>query len=209
MLPTKPPTRRIPLSRRSHIIGFQSLSSGATYHESALERDFVTLTSFVEPAANILAQPVTIHFEDAGLRRRYTPDFLVRFPGGADLIEVKYQRDLEERWDALAPAFGAATQWALGHAATFRVVTEKDVRGALLENGKRLLPLRSVPVDAKAAMLILTRAYAMKGATFRSLLEAEPNRGIALATVWRLIARGALRADLSVPVTLDSEVRPP
>jgi hypothetical protein len=64
-------------------------------------------------------------------------------------------------------------------------------------------------VDAKAAMLILTRAYAMKGATFRSLLEAEPNRGIALATVWRLIARGALRADLSVPVTLDSEVRPP
>lgn len=168
----------------------------------------MTLTSFVEPEASILSQPVTIQFEDAGVRRRYTPDFLVRTSSGAHLIEVKYQRDLEERWDTLGPAFAAASQWALERASTFRVVSEKDIRGALLENAKRLLPLRKLPVDPKAAMLILTRAHALTRVTFGSLIEAEPNRGIALATVWRLIARGALRADLTIPVTLDSEVRP-
>ena len=40
--------RRIPLSRRSHVTGFQPARSGAVDHESALERDFVTLTRFLD-----------------------------------------------------------------------------------------------------------------------------------------------------------------
>jgi len=35
-----------------------------------------------------------------------------------------------------------------------------------------------------------------------------PDRRLALATIWRLIARASLLADLSVPITLDSELRP-
>jgi hypothetical protein len=38
--------RRIPLSHRSHVIGFQALAMGVDEHESALERDFVTLADF-------------------------------------------------------------------------------------------------------------------------------------------------------------------
>jgi transposase len=38
--------RRIPLSRRSHVVGFQVVGNRLTHHESALERDFVTLTPF-------------------------------------------------------------------------------------------------------------------------------------------------------------------
>jgi len=95
LLPTKPQTRRIPLSRRSHIIGFQALPTGVAFHESALECDFVTLASFLEPSAIIRAQPVRIVFEDCGLRRRYTPDFLVKYEPGAELIEVKYEQDLK------------------------------------------------------------------------------------------------------------------
>jgi D-amino-acid dehydrogenase len=56
--------RRIPLSHRSHIIGFQPLTTGIAEHESALERDFVTVTSFLEPGASITSQPVTISFLD-------------------------------------------------------------------------------------------------------------------------------------------------
>jgi hypothetical protein len=54
---TRPPARRIPLSRRSHITGFQSLKTGTAEHESTLERDFVTLTCFVDPSAIITSQP--------------------------------------------------------------------------------------------------------------------------------------------------------
>jgi hypothetical protein len=97
-----PHARRIPLSRRSHIIGFQCTPGGVTAHESALERDFVTLSSFVDAAATIRSQPVTIVFEDRGCRRRYTPDYLVRDASGVELVEVKYQKDLQANWERLA-----------------------------------------------------------------------------------------------------------
>ena len=70
--------RRIPLSRRSHITGFQPVATGVAEHESALERDFVTLATFSDLTARISSQPVTIRFDDRGKLRRYTPDFLVR-----------------------------------------------------------------------------------------------------------------------------------
>ena len=58
--------RRIPLSRQ-----FQPLSTGITEHESALERDFVTLTRFLDAGATVTSQPTTIRFQHAGDRRRY------------------------------------------------------------------------------------------------------------------------------------------
>lgn len=208
LLPTTPQARRIPLSRRSHIIGFQALPTGVAFHESALERDFVTVTSFLEPSAIIRSQPVTIVFEDCGLRRRYTPDFLVQYAAGAELIEVKYEQDLKVQQVRLAPAFQAAEHWARERDDVFRVVTEGDIRGCMLDNAKRLLPLRSLPMDAKAAMLVLTRAHSLRRPTFSALVAAVPDRSLALATIWCLIARRTLQVDLSVPITLNSELSP-
>jgi hypothetical protein len=85
--------RRIPLRRGSHITGFQPLPTGAVEHESALERDFVTLTSFTDPGATITSQPVTMQFDHQGERRKYTPDFLVRWSDGhGDLVEISIGR---------------------------------------------------------------------------------------------------------------------
>jgi hypothetical protein len=61
--------RRIPLSRRSHIIGFQPLPTGTVEHESALERDFVVLSTFLDPHAVITAQPITITFQVGAVTR--------------------------------------------------------------------------------------------------------------------------------------------
>ena len=46
--------RRIPLSRRSHVTGFRPLDGEAVEHESALERDFVLLVSFLDAGAILL-----------------------------------------------------------------------------------------------------------------------------------------------------------
>lgn len=207
MLPTTP-ARRIPLSRRSHIIGFQWTSAGATAHESALERDFVTLTSFLSSGATISSQPVTIFFEDRGVRRRYTPDYLVKDEAGTELVEVKYEHDLAAHWDQLVPAFSAAEDWARERQARFRIAIETDIRGALLENAKRLLPFRTLPVDVKTAIQALTHAHGLKHPTFGRLLDLLPDRNLGLSTLWRLIARGELRADLSVAITFDSLLYP-
>jgi hypothetical protein len=109
------------MSRRSHVTGFQPLPRGAAEHESALERDFVTLTSWRDAGAAITAQPVTLRFEHEGAPRRYTPDFLVRRgEGDAELVEIKYRSDLRAQRHRLRPAFVAARSWARENGAVFR-----------------------------------------------------------------------------------------
>lgn len=200
--------RRIPLSRRSHVTGFQALSAGVAEHESALERDFVTLTAFFDAGAEITAQPATIRFDHEGRARRYTPDFLVRTSDGrASLVEIKYRQDLRMQWVRLRPAFAAARRWAAANGAAFRIVTESAIRGARLDAAKRLLPLRTAPIDAMLAAATLDIAARLAHPTFGILVDAVPaSREAALAVVWRLIARGQLRVDLSAPIARDTHV---
>jgi hypothetical protein len=195
--------RRIPLSRRSHIIGFQPLPSGPVEHESALERDFVTLTSFTEPTVSITSQPVTIHYFDGRTRRRY----------GArrrtELIEIKYDADLRSNQERLQTAFAAAKAWALERCGTFRVVTELEIRGPHLTNAQRLLPLRHVPLDLERSASLLAATRSQHSATIGSVLAAVPGDSISLSTLWRLIARGSLRADLSAAISFDTAIFAP
>lgn len=109
-------------------------------------------------------------------------------------------------YNTLCPAFRAAASWAQARNSAFRVVTERDIRGGLLDNAKRLLPLRALPLDAKTAMLALTQAHTIPNLTFKMLLERLPDRTLALTTLWRLIARRRLRTDLSIPITFDSRL---
>jgi hypothetical protein len=200
--------RRIPLSRRSHITGFQPLSSGATEHESALERDFVTLVRFADAAAQVTAQPITLHFQDAARLRRYTPDFLVRWSDGdAELVEVKYQADLRHLGKQLRPRFIAARRWAREHGARFRVATERSIRTPRLANAQRLLPLRQAWLDPQAARQVRTALASQAQLTLGELLQRLPGeRSAVLGTFWRMIARGALSVDLEVPITLGSPI---
>lgn len=199
--------RRIPLSRRSHVTGFQSLATGLTEHESALERDFVTLTSFTDAAAVVTAQPVTIRFKDEGRQRRYTPDFRVDWSDGRiDIVEIKYRTDLRAGWSRFRPAFAAARNWASSNGARFRIATERGIRGPRLEAAKRLLPLRSAPVDAVLAERAIAYAHG-HAISFGQLVDVLPaSREAGLAVVWRLIARGALVVDLTTPITADTRV---
>jgi hypothetical protein len=203
--------RRIPLSRRSHVIGFQPLSTGITEHESALERDFVTLTRFLDAGATVTSQPTTIRFQHAGDRRRYTPDFLVGWSDGRhELIEVKYRADLYAGWVRFKPAFAAAREWAHAQGARFRIATERGIRGSLLDAAKRLLPLRAAPMDLVLAEEALTIVTTLGSPTFGRIVERLPvTRSAALAVVWQLIARGMLRADLSKPIDIHTRLGTP
>jgi len=204
---TKPTSRRIPLSRRSHITGFQPLATGIAEHESALERDFVTLTSFLNAEAMIIAQPLTLTFRRDGRASRYTPDFLVRSGDLSDLVEVKYQADLEANAERLRPGFDAAHAWAIENRASFRVVTEAEIRGPMLLNAKRLLPLRALPVDHQLAVRVMTAVGSLSEPSFgRVVATLSTNRSTTLSTVWRLIARGELHVDLSSPITLQTRL---
>lgn len=190
------------------MVGFQPVGSGLTHHESALERDFVTLTHFLDGSARILSQPVTIRFEIRGTPRRYTPDFLVEWSDGhSELVEIKYRADLRKDWDRLRPAFMIAREWALERGTRFRIATERGVRGWKLEAAKRLLPLRSHPIDASLASEALAVVSALGNPTFAKLIETLPcAREISTALIWRMIARGLLQADLSKPIQMTTRI---
>lgn len=197
--------RRIPLSRRSHVVGFRPLDGEAVEHESALERDFVLLTRFLDSTAVITAQPVTITFESEGRTRRYTPDFRVLTGRGSELVEIKYRADLRMQWKGLRPAFEAARRTG----ERFRIVTESAIRGPLLDNARRLLPLRDAPLDGAVADRIMATARSLPAPTFGAIVSAvAEDRAQTLGAIWRLIARGLLLTDLTKPVLLDSLVRP-
>lgn len=194
--------RRIPLSHRSHVTGFNAVPTGMAEHESALERDFVTLSSFADRDAKITSQPVTIRFEHDGEQRRYTPDFLVEWRDGrAALVEVKYWADLRARWKRFRPAFAAGRCWIRERGGSFRIATERAVRCPALDAAKRLLPLRTAALDPDLAEATLAMVQALREPTFHELVDAVPaTREEALGVIWRMIARGMLRVDGTVPI---------
>ena len=201
--------RRIPLSRRSHITGFRPVDGDAVEHESALERDFVLLVNFLDAGAAITSQPITIEFQDGARLRRYTPDFRVIWSDGrSELVEVKYRVDLRAQWARLRPGFVAARAMARENGGRFRIATERDIRGQLLDNARRLQPLRKAPLDPVSTERALVAARTLCDPTFERIVDAMScDRAMALGVVWRLIARGALKVDLAAPINSNSPVR--
>lgn len=194
--------RRIPLSHRSHVTGFNAVPTGMAEHESALERDFVTLSSFADGGAKITSQPVAIWFEHAGKQRRYTPDFLVEWSDSrSELVEVKYWADLRAGWKQFRPAFAVARRWIRLRGGSFRIATDRTIRGPALDAGKRLLPLRSAPLDPDLAKTALAAVRTLREPTFHNLANAVPAaREEALGLIWRMIAQGMLRIDVTSPI---------
>ncbi len=167
--------RRIPLSRRSHIIGFLPLATGTAEHESALERDFVVLSSFMDPDAVIAAQPITITFQVGTLTRRYTPDYSVAWSDGKhEIVEVKYLSDLRANQERFKERFAAMEDWARARGATFRIATEREIRGCALENAKRLLPLRIAAFDPDIAQSVVSSCSPARGCHFRRCHDRHP-----------------------------------
>jgi hypothetical protein len=53
-----------------HVTGINALPTGIVQRESALERDFVILASFLDAKVRITSRPVTIRYEDDATERR-------------------------------------------------------------------------------------------------------------------------------------------
>jgi hypothetical protein len=120
---------------------------------------------------------------------------------------VKYRADLRRNWARLRPAFIRAREWAREHNAAFRIATERNIRGPTLDNAKRLLSLRQAPVDSGVRDLILTAVRSMGSPSFGGVLASVPlSRQATLGAVWRLVAQGTLRVDLSAPITFDTRM---
>jgi transposase len=195
--------RRIPLSHRSHVTGFQSLRTGLTEHESALERDFVTLSSFRDTGAVLTAQPVTIRFEHEGRPRRYTPDFRVAWSDGViDIVEIKYRVDLRANWYHLRPAFLRVAVAILHTGHRDRLLAQMpDLSGEMRERLRAiLLPAAASPAQGKGSWRGWINKLPESGAALCERALGERYR----LRRRRLFALAAIRDGATVPDAAES-----
>lgn len=212
------PVRRIGLCYRS-VSGRVPMGAGrqAVAVESTLERDFALLQRFDPEVAHIEEQPVRIEYRDTGgARRRYVPDFLVRYTTcdrAPQLVEVKFSNDPALLKGDLHGRFAAARSYASQRGWVFIVITEIEIRTPRLANVTFLLPYVGRPSIGSARALLLTvlgTGPMPIGPLVDNVAKVMAcNRVQVLPTLWRMVARREVQADLDRPLTMNSLVHLP
>lgn len=205
---TKEGVRRVPIS----MVSLTGEVLGAEF-ESALERDLLLLTVFNDQVNCFQTQPVTIHYADSeGKARHYTPDLLIEY--GTDekvlrppmLCEVKYRADLIANWDQLRPKFKAAKAYCRKQGWEFRIFDEHRIRTPLLKNIQFLWRYRGCTnsgtyYDQIMEELALTCAPIPMLPMLERMYPTSRARGEAIWAWWTMVVQGAIKCDLSKPIT--------
>lgn len=210
------PIRKIPIGNRA-VTGLHA-RSGARY-ESSLERDFFELMTADPTVASIEEQPIEITYTTLdGKRRRYTPDVLVTFlPDGATgdtvaplLCEIKYRDEYRTKFLELKERFRVARRYARAQGWRFRVVTDREIRTHRLANLRFLSGFKDrVPsVDQVELLLIAlgTMGDASPTLLLAKLIPDPWKQAELVPALWWLIAHGKIRADLSQPLSMSSQI---
>ncbi|WP_428151632.1 TnsA endonuclease N-terminal domain-containing protein [Caulobacter sp.] len=185
--------------------------------ESALERDFLVFCRTEPRVKEVRAQQLQIHYWDRKRQthRRYTPDFVVEFDGGAGLtsaiVEVKRSQDLWRSRCQMRCAYAAARVWAAGQPNTiFRVVTDRLMAGNWIINARLLSASLDRACDV-AAISACSELFAsgeprQLGAVLLQARELGLNPDTILGAVYRMVALGQLDLDRGHPITMTTWV---
>lgn len=215
---SKSGVRNVITNRRVSTGRIKTACAGFVPFEGTLERDFLYLADFNSRISDITAQPLRITYNvDSDTVSRYTPDFLIKFRSIGNeqawspiLYEVKYREELQDRWQELRPRFRAATSLCRERGWRFRIVTEQFIRTPFLKN---VIFLRNYLVwsDEGGLATVLMQAIRELGqSTPAELLAAsfwnKDRRMTAVGVLWNLVATRGIGADLTEPLTMNSEI---
>jgi len=190
--------------------------------ESALEHDHLLLLEFDRRVATFAAQPITLCWEDASGRHRYTPDVAIRYTAPAmradpslctTLIEVKPRSVLRRDWVALRPKFKATIAWCNERSMAFRILTDAEIRTPYLENARFLLRFRfdtsaesciDDPCPLQIRRALIQQRISSPRALMQSLATDEQRQAEYLPWIWRLVDLGHIGCDLHQRLTMTS-----
>lgn len=209
--------RKIQKNYRS-VTGRAQTSGETAPYESTLERDFAYLADFDNEVDTITSQPLRIDYRVGnGQLRRYTADFFLKFrsQGGRrrrrpGLYEIKYRDELRDRWSELEYGFRAARLLCRSRGWSFRIVTERQIRGPYLDNVTFLRDFRAYDDNAGLGLRLLEALEELQVTTPAILLAAAfqdlENRAMAVGVMWRLLTMGYIGANLAFPLNMASEI---
>jgi hypothetical protein len=210
------PVREIRSNRRS-LTGRVRVGSGdGVAFESSLERDWLICLDFNPEVQLLLEQPFSLSYGHEGGTKRYTPDVLAQYREVDGLVpvivyEVKPLSELRQEWPKYRRRFSAAVSFCRERDWRFKVVTEKHIRTPFLQNAKFLRKYRTNGEQQLYKEQLLYSLKALGRTTPQALLAfsylQEEKRMAALTELWRLVAMREIEADLTVPLTMSSEIR--
>lgn len=212
--------REVPKNYRNVTGRWPSLKTGSQVpFESTLERDFIILHDIDPAVKRITAQPIRIEYKDIhGKNRSYTPDFVLQFCDDINrpdtLYEVKYRSDLAENWDIYKPKFKAALSYAKLFGLRFKIFTEVEIKGPLLENARFLSKYLFVhdndALHQEWVSSIKEHIVPLGICSIEKLLaclaSSKMQKAEALAHIWRMVAQNNLGANLTLPLSNATEI---
>lgn len=175
-------------------------------YESSLERAFLQQCDFDPSIADFQSQPFQLRYWLDGRERGYTPDVLIESETPR-LIEVKPEhRTLKPEFRRWVGAIREACA-DLGYA--FEVVTDLEIRRQpRLDNVLLLRRYRLQPVHEHIELDVVTWVREAPGIPVGKLLERLGRSDTALAGLYGLLARHAVRYDIHQPLNPDLPIFP-
>lgn len=173
--------------------------------ESGLEHDLVRMLDRDEQTAWLVSQPCRI---DAGSGRRgdlkHTPDLLSMTPSGhVTLWDARHPHRMDERFRRAAEFTKVACADVGWDYRIFTGLPEVQRLNLIWLGGAR----RSRPWHTVWTPQILDHvADPSTDATVAGVMSLDDGSGEAISTMWHLLWAGALTADLSVPLRLDTQL---
>lgn len=199
--------------RSRGLSGKVALEDGAAAFESTLEQDLIELLDFDPRVSEILVQPFSLHHEEQGSRRRYTPDVRATYAAPvAEVVvyEVKYQDELRRNWAKYRARFGAAYRFCRQNGWRFKVMTEKHIRTSYLVNVKFLRRFLRLAEQELITGQLLYTLKALGPTTPQALLAAtymsSESRLRAIPMLWKMIGDGRVGCDLNERLTMNSTI---
>lgn len=211
LVPVRSPgTSRRALTGRVSIEG-----AGRAGFESSLERDWLICLDFDPAVVVVREQPFSIFYESDARQLRYTPDVLAQYRlSGLELrtvvYEVKPLAELRADFAKYRTRFKKAIAFCRERGWQFKIVTEKQIRTAYLENAKFLRKYRGMPVQVLYRDQLLYSMRALGPTTPQALLALaytyHEKRMAALTELWRMVANREIRTPLDASLTMHSPI---
>ena len=182
--------------------------------EAGLEPDFLTLAEFDPCVKAFEVRPCRVYWKD-NLRKthRYTPDCRVIFNDVRRkpwIVEIKFRSFLAAHWSDLRPRYRAAVHSAALEGSRFLIFTGKEIRTQYLECAKFPLQFVRRGANESSTRRIFTQMREMKVTTPQHLMEHLSSdlqeRALLLPALWHAIGTFQIKADLHVPLTMNSRI---
>jgi len=116
--------------RGYHRGDYVSQKSGETFsYRSGWEEKYMVWLDSKEDVLAWRHEPFTISYISnirSGKTRKYHPDFIVEYQDRIELIEIKPSKKVNQR--IVQKKISAAQEWCLSHGASFRIITEIELK---------------------------------------------------------------------------------